>query len=235
MEFAIKVSSMKKRYEKNQNTISSDEQVTLSTKRACIVGLGGLGQYVAMQLARLGIGQLKLIDYDFFDETNLNRQLFCTTQNIGLPKVSITENNLITINPEVEIIPITVKLDASNASMLLRDTDVVIDSLDSINDRLILQDSCKDLGLVLVSAAIGGWFGHLAVVRPGDDTLKYIYADSCAVGIEKEMGNPAFTPAILASMQTVEVVKVLLGKETLPPKKVLYIDLLNLVTESYEI
>ena len=74
---------MKQRYVKNTQTITEAEQLLLLSKKIAVVGCGGLGQYIASLFCRIGIGTLSIIDYDVFDETNLNRQLFCNTENIG--------------------------------------------------------------------------------------------------------------------------------------------------------
>ena len=219
---------MLNRYLRNKETISATQQEILAQKSIIIIGCGGLGQYVASELCRVGIGSITLMDDGDFDETNLNRQLYCTTKNMNKPKVGETAKQLIDINPEIKITPIYDKLTEENAKEFIKNHDLVIDALDNIKDRLVLEKACKESNIVLISAAIGGWYGQLAVIRPGDDTLSKIYKDINEMSIDKVLGNPAFTPALLASMQTCEAVKYLLGKPTLPSKCVLYIDLLNL-------
>jgi len=219
---------MQPRFIKNYKTISEREQDILWQKRVVIVGCGGIGGYVASQLCRVGVGCITLIDRDAFEETNLNRQLYCHTHNIGKPKVYEAERQLRLINPKAHIQSIQIALAEDTANMLLKKNDLVIDGLDSMHYRLILQKACKELEIPLVSAAIGGWFGQLMIIRPGDDTLKRIYVDLNEKGVETELGNPAFTPAVLASLQATEAVKFLLGKPTLQSNQVLYVDLLNM-------
>ena len=218
---------MKQRYLKNKQTITDAEQDVLLNKSIAIVGCGGLGQYIASMLCRIGVGSLSIIDFDVFDETNLNRQLFCNVENIGKSKVVETEKQLRLINPEVSIKAVQSRFSEENAHDFLSGNDVVLDALDSIKDRLILQDACKELSLPLVSAAIGGWFGQLVVINPGDDTLNKIYPNAEQKGIEKLLGNPAFTPCMMASMQVCETVKLILGKSRLKSGEIRYVDLLN--------
>ena len=219
---------MQKRYLKNYKTISEEEQTILFRKKISIVGCGGLGQYIASQLCRIGIGALNIIDDDIFDETNLNRQQYCHTQNIGKAKIFETEKQLKLINPDTKITAYKIRFTSENAYDLLANSDLVIDALDSVKDRLILQEACNRLNLPIISGAIGGWYGQLTLVMPGDNTLSQIYTDSEQKGVETELGNPAFTPALMASLQVSESVKFLLNKTTLSNKKILYIDLLNL-------
>ena len=226
---------MSDRYLRNKETISATEQEILKNKSIVIIGCGGLGQYVASELCRVGIGNLTIIDDGDFDETNLNRQLYCTTKNIDRKKVEETAMQLIDINPELKITTIYDRLTERNANEYICTHDLAVDALDNIDSRLILEKACKECNLTLISAAIAGWYGQLAVVKPGDDTLSKIYSDKNEVTIEKKLGNPAFTPALLASLQTSEIVKFLLGKPILASQKVLYVDLLNLVFTLFEV
>ena len=75
------------RYLRNKNLISHEEQVKLSQMKVAVLGCGGLGGYVIEMLARLGVGKLILVDFDTFDESNLNRQLISTEKNLGSSKV----------------------------------------------------------------------------------------------------------------------------------------------------
>ena len=222
-----------KRYTKNHNAITEEEQLLLSKKTITVIGCGGLGGHIVSQLARIGVGHLRIVEFDTFDATNLNRQIFCHTENIGFSKIIETEKQLKLINPDIQITSFPVRFTEENSSEVLKDSDIAIDALDSVASRLILQKACKNQNIPLVSAAIGGWYGQLTIIYPGDDTLDKIYKDPKQKGIETELGNPAFTPALLATLQVTETVKILLGKSNFPANKVLIIDLLNLDFKYY--
>ncbi|HZV82209.1 MAG TPA: ThiF family adenylyltransferase, partial [Geobacteraceae bacterium] len=98
--------------------------------------------------------------------------------------------------------------------------------------RLDLADSCAELGIPLVHGAIGGWYGQVTTQFPGDDTLQQIYRHwASGKGVEQQLGNPSFTPAVVASLQVAEVCKVLLGAgEPLRGRK-LVINLLDMEFE----
>jgi len=226
---------MNQRYLKNLQAISESEQEQLLNKRISIVGCGGLGQYIASLLCRIGVGSLKIIDHDMFEETNLNRQLFCNVENIGKSKVLETEKQLRLINPDVMLTVYQERFSEVNANDFLDGADVVLDALDSIRDRLILQKYCNDLRIPLVTAAIGGWYGHLTIVQPGDDTLSKMYPNPDTKGVETKLGNPAFTPCLVAALQVNETVKLLLGKSKLERGEILYVDLLNLMFDTYNL
>ncbi len=93
--------------------------------------------------------------------------------------------------------------------------------------RLELAECCAALGIALVHGAIAGWYGQVTTQFPGDDTLAKSYTRS-GQGIERELGNPSFTPALVASLEAAEVCKILLGRGTLLRRRTLTIDLLEM-------
>jgi molybdopterin/thiamine biosynthesis adenylyltransferase len=111
------------------------------------------------------------------------------------------------------VVPRQLAFGAANGAELLAGVDVVLDALDSVPVRLELAATCATLRLPLVHGAIGGWYGHVATQFPGDRVVELIYG-SCteAKGVEQDLGNPSFTPAVIASLQVAEVCKVLLGE-----------------------
>ena len=114
----------------------------------------------------------------------------------------------------------------------LTQTRVVVDALDSIPSRLALADTCADLGVPLVHGAIGGWYGQVTTQFPGDETIQLLYGRWVeGKGIEQQLGNPSFTPALVASIQTAEVCKILLGVGSLLRNRKLSINLLEMEFE----
>ncbi len=220
------------RYDRNRELISQEDQRILKNATVAVVGLGGLGGYISEGLARLGVGKLILIDFDIFEESNLNRQLFSTEENLGCSKADAAKERLNLVNSEVHYRFSKERLTEGNALELLKGAKIVVDALDSIETRLILEKACHSLNVPLVYGAIGGWYGQVSFIEPGDHTLRLLYPDPNAKGIEKTLGNPSFTPALVASIQVAETVKFLLGRGTLLKKKLLMIDLLN---QEYEI
>jgi molybdopterin/thiamine biosynthesis adenylyltransferase len=106
---------------------------------------------------------------------------------------------------------------------------VALDALDTIKVRLELADVCASLNIPLVHGAIAGWFGHVATQFPGDDTLQTIYRSwNAGKGVEQSLGNPSFTPALIASLEVAEVCKLLLGQGSPLRGRQLMIDLLSM-------
>jgi molybdopterin-synthase adenylyltransferase len=220
------------RYQRNMNALSPEENQKLKDFHVVVVGCGGLGGYIIEMLARLGIGTLTVIDGDVFDETNLNRQLLSSEKNIGTPKVEAAVQRVAQVNSQTKVNPIHGFLTAETGLEMISGKDLVFDALDNVSSRLILETLCENAGVPLVHGAIAGWFGQVAVIMPGDQTLHSILPEDVDKGIETELGNPAFTPALVASIEVAEGMKVLLGREGVLRNKLLTIDLLS---QEYEV
>ena len=223
-----------RRYSRNMTTISQQEQELLKEKSVCIVGCGGLGGGVIEALARMGVGHMTLVDGDCFDVTNLNRQVFSNEKNIGCPKAREAARQIGEINSEIDVKACDVMLDGDNAVRLVKEHDVVVDALDNISARRILEEACEEEGIPLVHGAIAGWTGQVAVITPGCRLMGNIYGgfESVEAGEEQETGNPSFTPAVVSGIQAAETVKLLLGREGTLTGRMLMLDLLE---HQYEI
>jgi len=217
------------RYQRNRQTISQAGQRELFHSRVAVIGCGGLGGYIIEELARLGVGTIVAIDPDVFEEHNLNRQLFSTPDNLGQYKVEAAHRRISVINPAVTLIARQCSFSAGNAAELLTGSRVAVDALDSIGVRMELADACSAMGIPLVHGAIAGWFGHVTTQFPGDGTLQSTYgAEKSCKGVETSLGNPSFTPAVVASLEVAEVCKLLLGQGTPLRGRQLAIDLFSM-------
>lgn len=223
------------RYSRNVNTLSIEENDNLKNLKVCVVGCGGLGGYVIEELGRLGIGYIKAVDGDVFDESNLNRQLLSSIDNLGCSKAEAAEKRMERINPLIKVAPVQQRLNMDNGLDIINGHDVVVDALDNIESRLALEELAEKAGIPLVHGAIAGWYGQVTTVFPGDRTLSRLYPQDAKHGIEKELGNPSFTPALVASIQVAETVKVLIKRGDLLRKKLLVINLLNQEFEIIEL
>jgi molybdopterin/thiamine biosynthesis adenylyltransferase len=210
-EAVFKLGLMPARYKRNYKTFSVEDQYRLFKSAVAVVGCGGLGGYLIEGLARLGVGTIKAIDPDVFEEHNLNRQLLSNLDNLGTSKAMAALQRLSSINPATRLIPINAAFSKDSADEILSDVQVVADALDSIHTRLVLIEECKRHGIPLVHGSIGGWYGQVSVQYPEDHTLKDLFEGRGDKGIEAELGNPSFTPAMIASIEAAEVCKVLLG------------------------
>jgi molybdopterin/thiamine biosynthesis adenylyltransferase len=231
-EAALVLGLLPARYQRNRITISCRQQLQLFKSRVAVIGCGGLGGYLLEELARVGVGTIVAVDPDVFEEHNLNRQLLATPQSLGQPKVEAAADRIAAINPAVTVVAHRTAYAPDNGHELLRGVTVVVDALDSIPTRLALAETCSKMGIPLVHGAIGGWYGQVATQFPGDQTLQRLYGHvSTTKGVEQQLGNPSFTPAVVASIQAAETVKVLLGAGTPLRQRHLMIDLLDMSFE----
>ncbi|MDO3377284.1 HesA/MoeB/ThiF family protein [Geoalkalibacter halelectricus] len=217
------------RYQRNRKGISTAQQLKLHRARVAVIGCGGLGGYILEELARLGVGTIVAIDPDVFEEHNLNRQLLSAPERLGQDKTQAAQARIAEINPAVTLVAIKQALGRDNGAELLQNCDLAVDALDSIRVRLELAEVCDQLGIPMVHGAIAGWYGQVFTQFPGEDHLQRIYAHGVdGKGAEKALGNPSFTPALVASLEVAEACKLLIGVgEPLRGRK-LIIDLLDM-------
>lgn len=199
---------------------------TLGTKRVAIVGCGGLGALAAEILARAGVGELALFDYDTVEEANLNRLVYRSSQ-IGMPKVRALAVHLKDANPEARVTTYAHDVtDGRGYTALLREvekSDAFLGCVDTFAVRLFLNAKCVAAGVPLIDggASEDGINGSVHVVLPGK-TACYrcnkpaLLQEQIRVERRDVSGACAFaslptTMAIVASLQCQEAFKVLLG------------------------
>ncbi|MCF8095642.1 MAG: HesA/MoeB/ThiF family protein [Desulfobacteraceae bacterium] len=221
------------RYMRNAASLSAEEQLKLARSCVAVIGAGGLGGNVLMLLARMGIGMINIADPDVFSESNLNRQLAAATETLGINKTEAVKNMLFSVNPAVEVQTFPIRLTMENAPDILAGANAAVDALDNVPARQILADACKKTGIPMVHAAIAGFEGQAMTIFPGDHGLEMIYGKGSQTSSENApppeaiMGVPGVTPAILAGLESMEVIKILLGRGHSLKNRMLYVDLEN--------
>lgn len=228
---------MLERYRRNLNALSEKDMKILGARRVAVVGCGGIGGYVIEYLCRLGVGELVAVDGDRFEESNLNRQILADSGSIGEYKAERAKARAALVNPLVRLTAVPQRLDGRNGKEILQGVHLVVDAVDSIPARLMLQGVAEELGVPLIHGAVAGWYAQVTTVYPGDRSLDRVYGSRSGAagrerGIEAELGNLAFGPAAVAALQAAEAVKVLTGKGEGLRKRLLVLDLLE---NEYEI
>lgn len=215
-------------YQRNLGVISLSEQAKLLQSKVVIIGAGGLGGTVLELLARMGIGKLIIADKDIIVDSNLNRQILSTETNLGQRKTEVAIKRVKEINSSVEIIGHSVFINSDNIKKIIEGAEVAVDALDNLPSRFVLQKACQDLKIPLVHGAIAGFNGQLTTIFPGDKGLELIYGsdkDLPEHGSEATLGAPTVTPAIIASLEVQEVIKILLKRGKLFRNRLLYLDI----------
>jgi molybdopterin-synthase adenylyltransferase len=222
------------RYARNMRTFSLEDQAALLQVRVGVVGLGGLGGTVAEVLARMGVGRLRLVDGDRFEESNLNRQLLSTVDGLGQLKSEAARARVGRINPSVDVNALTEFVTADNAGAVLEGCKVVVDCLDNLRTRFVVEDACRRIGCPFVSAAVAGASGHVTTIFPEDTGLRLIYGEPGQLplkGAETALGTLPHAVVFLATLECAEVVKVILKKGSLLRHKLLVADLMDGIVE----
>jgi molybdopterin/thiamine biosynthesis adenylyltransferase len=225
------------RYLRNYGTMGFEGQLRLLRATAGIVGVGGLGGLIAELLARMGVGRLVLIDSDRFEDSNLNRQLFSTQDNLGRNKVDCIRERIGEINSATALFPHAQRVDSGNSERILDGCDIIADALDTIPGRFVLQKAAANLRIPLVHGAIGGFLGQVTTIFPGDKGLYAFYPhgeSSQDTHAETVLGTPAATPAMIASWQAQEMIKYLSWQGELLRNRMLIVDATTATVEKME-
>ena len=211
-------------FDQNLGIINQKTFDDIQNKHVLIVGLGGLGGHLAHTLVRFGFLKLTLVDYDTFELSNLNRQLFSTHQNLGQNKVDVIKDELLKINPKVVIQTFSKRIQELDLHVI-NDVYVIVDATDHIQTKKDLESIASKLNVLLCHGAIGGWYGQFGIIEPHSNIIGKLYGNETQ-GLEKTLKSPTFTPAIIANLMALEIVKSLAGVPFLK-NQIMQVDLLN--------
>ncbi|NPU84046.1 MAG: HesA/MoeB/ThiF family protein [Syntrophaceae bacterium] len=228
---ALRIAVYPCRYVRNLDIISPAEQLKLAESQVAVAGAGGLGGQVILLLARIGVGRLVVVDHDRFDETNLNRQALCSLESLHKSKAEAAVETVASINPGILVIPHRARIDAANVDPIVAGADVIVDALDNVPDRFVLQGAARRLGVPLVHGALAGFEGRVMTVYPGDPGLEQLYEPAASEADperpEDLLGVPAVTAAAVGTLQAMEVLKILLRRGKVFRHIMAHIDLEN--------
>lgn len=193
-------------------------QERLLASSVVLVGCGAMGSVVAGLLARAGVGRLRIIDRDFVEPSNLQRQTLFTEADAreALPKAVAAERNLRAMNADLEVEPIVGDLTPQNAREMLSGFPLILDGTDNFETRLLMNDAAVSSGVPWIYAAAVGSFGVTLTIRPGEAACLACLLDS------KDRKSPAeetcdtagvLGPAVsvVASIEAGEAIKLLSG------------------------
>jgi len=147
--------------------VGEEGQIKLMDSKVLIVGVGGLGSSAAIYLAAAGVGTLGLVDFDKVEESNLQRQVLYSEEDIGKDKTIIAKNHLKKINKNTEINIHDEKLTSGNAIEIIKNYDLVIDGSDNFPTKYLVNDACFFLKIPNVYGSIYRFDGHASVFNYG--------------------------------------------------------------------
>lgn len=214
-------------------------QQRLKAARVLIIGAGGLGSPLSLYLAAAGVGTLGLVDHDRVEESNLQRQILFGVEDIGTLKVEAAARRLNSLNPNVEYNTYPLQFSADNALALIRDYDLVIDGTDNFPTRYLVNDACVMLGKPNIYGSIFRFDGQATVFGyQQGPCYRCLYPQppppglvpSCAEG-----GVMGVLPAMIATVQATEAIKILAGIGSCLNGRLLIYDALTMSFEELRI
>ncbi len=189
-------------------------QRKLAKSKVAVIGVGGLGTVSSLYLALAGVGSLRLIDQDTVETPNLHRQILYGIDDLHYPKAEVAAERLEKLNPLLKAEPVTENLHAGNAEKLLAGVDCVVDGLDNMLTRYLVNRACVKLGVPYVFGAAIGIEGNLSVFAPPEtpclECLMPNLSDEGLLTCDTR-GVLGATPGIIGAMQAMETIKLLAG------------------------
>ena len=201
-------------------------QEKLKNARVFIAGAGGLGCPISIYLANAGIGAIRLVDQDKIELSNLNRQVLHWPEDVGRFKVDSASEKLRRMNPDLKLEAIRETMDETNLYQLTEGCDIIVDAMDNIKTRYLLNKAAIDHNIPFVHGAIYGLEGRAMTVIPGKSAcLGCVYK-----GIPPRARFPVLgvTPAVIGCIEATEVIKYLTGIGELLIDRILIYDGLNM-------
>ena len=195
--------------------VGVEGQLKLLNSKVLLLGAGGLGSPSALYLAAAGVGTLGIVDDDVVDESNLQRQVIHTSERVGMAKTESARTQIEALNPDVEVVEHTIRLDASKVLDVIGDYDVIVDGADNFPIRYLLNDASVRLRKPVVSASILAFDGQISTFVPFEGPCyRCLYptppppemAPSCgAAGVLGVMAG------VMGLLQANEVIKLVTG------------------------
>ena len=227
---------MDDRFQRLRILIDEENFCKLNAATVAIFGIGGVGSFTAEALARSGIGHLILVDKDFIDVTNINRQLHAMTSTVGRSKVEVMRERILDINPaaKVDAIQKFFLPDANIEDFFICKFDYVVDAIDNLTAKIFLVEECNRRGVKIISSMGAGNKFDPTRFKVGDiyqtsvdpvakisrkklrergiKNLRVVWSDEMPRPVENLIGSTAFVPSVVGLILASEVVRDLLSE-----------------------
>ncbi|WP_145030085.1 ThiF family adenylyltransferase [Caulifigura coniformis] len=198
--------------------IGEEGQALLHKGRALVVGCGALGSIISETLVRAGVGLVRIVDRDFVELSNLQRQVLFDERDVAerIPKAVAASRKLAAINSGVQIEPVVADVRADNVLELVEGIDVIVDGTDNFETRLLVNDASLELGIPWVNGGCVGAHGQVMTILPGKTPCFRCLVEDVPEPGSSETCDTAgvIGPAvnIVASLECVDALKILVGK-----------------------
>ena len=196
------------------NELGRKGQQKLAKSKVAVVGVGGLGTVSSLYLALSGVGHLRLIDQDTIETQNLHRQILYNLDDLHYPKAEVAAKRLEKLNPLLKAEPVSENVNHGNVERLVAGVDLVVDGLDNMFTRYLINRTCVKMGIPYVFGAAIGLEGNLSVFAPPEtgclECLLPNISDDDLMRCDTR-GIVGATAGIIGAMQAMEAIKVLAG------------------------
>jgi molybdopterin-synthase adenylyltransferase len=210
--------------------LGEEGQRRLQASRVLVCGCGALGSVLANTLARAGVGRLRIVDRDFVETSNLQRQVLFDEDDVAanLPKAIAAANKLRRINSEIEIEPIVADVDATNIAGLLQAVDCIVDGTDNFETRFLINDAAVKFGIPWVYGGTIGAGGQTMTILPGETPcLRCLITEAPPPGTTETCDTAGILGPIvnvIASIQAAEAIKICSGHRESVQRSLLVFD-----------
>ena len=228
----------KERYQKHLTLkeIGYEGQLSLKNSSVLCIGAGGLGSSVLLYLAAAGIGKIGIVDNDYVEKSNLQRQIIHETNTIGSLKIDSAQERIKKFNPNSELLTFAERINPKNALEIIQKFDIICDCSDNFGTRYLINDACLILNKPLVFGSVQGFEGQVSVfnLNKTSPNLRDLLPESpskntipsCA-----EYGVVGVSTGLIGIIQVNEIIKIILKKGEVLDGKIMVFDLLNMNTK----
>ena len=235
IKFNFLNSDEEERYQKHLTLkeIGYEGQINLKNSSVLCIGAGGLGSSVLLYLAATGIGRIGIVDNDYVEKSNLQRQIIHETDTIGNLKIDSARERIKKFNPNCELLTFSKRINPKNAIELIREFDVICDCSDNFGTRYLINDACLILNKPLVFGSVQGFEGQVSVFNLSkmSPNLRDLLPESPtkdAIPSCAEFGVVGVSTGLIGVLQVNEIIKIILKKGEILDGKILVVDLLNI-------
>ena len=213
--------------------IGKEGQEKLKKARVFVAGAGGLGSPISIYLAVAGVGTIRLADHDTIELSNLNRQILHGDGDIGKRKVDSAAQKLKSLNKDINVETVADTITEANVSKLVGDCDLIVDAMDNLPTRYVLNKAAIEENIPFFHGAVYGFEGRAMTVLPGKTACLWcLYQGRVTEGKFPVVG---VAPAVIGCIEATEVIKYITGIGELLTDKLLIYDGLNLEFTKLEI
>ena len=205
--------------------IGQQGQKALSKSIAVVLGCGALGTHSLSFLARAGVGDVRVIDRDVVEESNLQRQTLFNEDDVGRAKAKVAAESLVKVNSQIKVTGIVADVTYLNVQSMVREATVVVDATDNMDTRFLLNDACVKLGIPWIYSGAVGTVGMVMPVVPDGPCLRCVFPSPPQPGelpTCDTVGIVNTLPAAIAAFAVTEAFKIMVGRDS--KKELLVLD-----------